>query len=220
MGRVPVVVYSAVFGRLDVVQPPVVPGRFVLITDGPEVQGWETIRVPTPANPRRKARFYKVLVHHIFPELATIWIDGNVQLQVEPRVIAQEWIAGSDVGVFRHPIRDCLYDEALACIIKRKDDEKTIREQMGRYREDNYPEHYGLAETPILARSGHGRLIEFNELWWWEISHGSVRDQLSFDYVRWLTEGRVVVTETPGGPGWLKRQHPWVKCWHHGARND
>lgn len=214
----PLVVYSAMFGGVDTVPPPLVPGRFVLFTDGDKVEGWETIRVPEPRNPRRAARHFKVLAHKYFPDAITLWTDSNVQLAVDPKTILDELLADADVGVFRHPIRDCIYDEALACIVKRKDNETVIRDQMARYRTDNFPEHYGLAETPILARTGHARVIEFNELWWYEIGHGSVRDQLSFDYVRWLTEGRIVVNELSGGPGWLKRKHPWVNCWNHGGR--
>ena len=67
-----------------------------------------------------------------------------------------------------------------------------------------------------MARRYCAAVAEFNEMWWEEILHGSVRDQLSFDYVRWQLEGRVDVREVYAGEGWRKRVHPWFEYWGHG----
>jgi hypothetical protein len=57
--------------------------------------------------------------------------------------------------------------------------------QVGRYEFSGYPHNNGLVETGVLLRRKQPEVATFNERWWAEIRQGSLRDQLSFNYVAW-----------------------------------
>lgn len=191
------VVYTAIFGPIpDVIQAP--RGfrrdpsvRYVYFRDAPGLEPgvpWET-RPPAFADSdaRRLARHHKTLSHELFPDATfTIWHDGNLRLRVDPwKLVDTHLREGVDLASFKHRDRECVYEELEACIRFDKDDPARMRAQIERYRQAGYPARNGLAETGIVVRR-HGHPIrELNQAWWREIENGSVRDQLSFDYVRW-----------------------------------
>ena len=54
------------------------------------------------------------------------------------------------------------------------------------YREEGFPEHYGLNETNIMYRNHKSdKIISIMEEWWKFIENYSKRDQLSLSYVLW-----------------------------------
>ena len=61
-----------------------------------------------------------------------------------------------------------------------------MRKQVDRYRKAGYPADNGLVSGAIIFRKNASPTVKkINEDWWREIESGSVRDQLSFDYVAW-----------------------------------
>ena len=171
-----VLVYSAVFGGYDVVQEPLEPGRYHLITDRRAPGGWIEQKEPPVTNPRRAARYWKT---HTPQAAYTIWLDGNVQLTVEPRLLVDKWLLDTqaDIALFHHPVRDCLYQEAQVCKSKRKDAPEVINAQMERYRLKGFPRHFGQGETPVVVRRNNPAVDWFNGQWWDEICPGRVRDR-------------------------------------------
>ena len=133
-------------------------------------------------NPARNAKIYKVLSHLFINEPWSVWIDGNITLKVEPEELLVK-LGDAEIGVFTHPERQCLYDEAVVCKKWAKDDSKTIDEQIGRYMLANFPHKYGLAACGVIVRRHTDKIKRLNEQWWSEICRGSVRDQISFPYV-------------------------------------
>ena len=122
----------------------------------------------------------------------------------------------ADVALFRHPGHDCIYQEARQCKKKLKDHARTIDGQMDAYRRKFFPSHFGLGETCVVARRNSAATRRVNELWWNEIRKGSVRDQLSFDYVRWIMGNGIKVHFVDGGHKWKRREHEWFKDYGHG----
>jgi len=213
-----IVVMSACFGGYDTVCPPQVGGaRFMLFTDGEGCPGWETRRVAPQPTPQRTARYCKVLAPGIEADVI-IWHDANLSLKVEPWVLVDEWLeGGADFALFRHPGPDCIYEEAAICKHKGKDRPEIIDRQMARYRAVGLPEHCGLGETTVLARRNTSLAQRFAAAWWSQIRDGSVRDQLSFDYVRWVLSQQtgLKVNFVDGGRDWKRRKHSWFECWRH-----
>lgn len=151
--------------------------------------GWE-LRFPPETNeqsPRRQARRLKTLSHVVFPDAdVTLWVDGCLLPLVPVERLAERYLDGSiDLATFRHEDRDCIYREAEACVRMRKDLPDVILAQMARYRADAFPPGLGLAETTAVLRRHTNEIAQFNFRWWKELSNGSHRDQLSFDYVAW-----------------------------------
>lgn len=141
------------------------------------------------ADPRRTARWHKLLPHRIWPEATYwLWMDGNQQLACNPWMLVDKFMADTSVVSYKHPQRGDVYDEAEACIRLEKDDPGTIKVQITRYRQDKYPPKSGLTETTIMLRRNTPKVCEMNEAWWAEMKQGSCRDQLSFDYVMWKAE--------------------------------
>lgn len=189
-----IVVYSANIGGYDRVAPiSSADTRNLLFTTEPEVpEGWERVDVEDPGDIDariRLARNLKSCPHRALPcHVMSIWIDGNMRWTASPASMTIH-LDAQEIATFRYPAtygpRDCLYDEAAACIRRRKDDPAIIRAQMRRYESNGYPAHNGLVETSLVARLNSARVSAFNELWWEEIRSGSRRDQLSFNYVAW-----------------------------------
>lgn len=110
-------------------------------------------------------------------------IDGNIVLNVCPEELLK--YLKSDMAFFRHPVRDCLYDESDLIIDLGIDYEDVIRNQMSRYRGEGFPKHFGLSAGGGFAFKNTSLTRKFFRMWWEEIKNGSKRNQLSFDYVRW-----------------------------------
>jgi hypothetical protein len=137
----------------------------------------------------RTARFFKTQPHLVLPpHQYSIWIDASMQILGQIGV-AVSYLNSHRMATFKYPDiygkRICAYDEASACIQRGKDASDVINSQMHRYREEGFPVNYGLAETTILVRENTKRVAQFNDAWWHEITRGSRRDQLSFDYSCW-----------------------------------
>lgn len=166
---------------------------------------WEQEIVGTEYGGRLTARYYKVLPHRHFPDAdVSIWVDGNVRFRVSPETLVKNHLPkGVDLASFAHPDRSCLYEEAEFCIQKRKGKRAAIVDQVNHYKEDGMPSKFMLAETKCVIRRHTSKMVDFNELWWEQLSDYSVRDQISLPYVMWKTGIRM--NTIPGRvayPGW------------------
>ena len=135
---------------------------------------------------RRNAKIHKVMPHK-FIELKendiSIWLDGNISLNITPEELARLWLKEKDIAVCKHFERECIYIEAETCIECQLDNPVLIRQQMKRYRNAGYLKNQGLAECGIIIRRHTPEINKLSEQWWNEIKQGSSRDQLSFNYI-------------------------------------
>ena len=131
--------------------------------------------------PVMNAKIYKVLPHLFFETEYSIWVDGHVFLDFNPEVFI-DMLDDKEIGVFKHPSRNNIYDEANRCKELRLDNIETIDKQMKRYKKENF-DGENLAACYIIVRKHTEEIKTLNEKWWAEICRGSVRDQLSFPYV-------------------------------------
>jgi len=185
------VIYTAIAGAYDVLkeQPHARhnDALFVAFVDAPcESPTWRTLPVHAGlADPNRNAKIHKVLSHVYFPDAEySLWIDGSVTIRAAQRLqhLIDAYLSESDVAVFRHRVRTCIYQEANVCMQRELDDPQLIWQQVCRYTRAGYPANAGLAECPVILRRHTPAVRAFNEAWWAEISAGSRRDQLSFNY--------------------------------------
>ena len=204
-----IAVYTAITGRYDTLRNPsvITPGvSYFCFTDEPRWlsfindTAWTIAALPggQDLDVVRKARWAKILCHRI-PQLAdfdySVWIDGNVDLTGDIRRLIAS-LGEAPLTGFRHPFRNCLYEEGRACILEEKDDPNTIRRQLAQYRSEGYPAHHGLTETNVLIRRHQvPEVVSLMESWWSEVRQHSKRDQLSFCYAAWKT---AVAYETLG----------------------
>jgi hypothetical protein len=140
---------------------------------------------------RRNSRAPKILSHQFCDTEYSIWLDGNVALRVDPVRLVEIWLADYDFATFRHPERNCIYEEAANCIEYGADEPDIIKRQVGKYANEGYERNVGLAEANVIIRRHSNHVIEFNNAWWSEYCVHCVRDQLSFMYVAKKTGLRI-----------------------------
>lgn len=184
------------------------------VTESRMVDGWE-VRPHVFSEPdyRRRARKHKCLPHVLFPDADySLWLDGVFTLRHSPWALVRDYLPGNeppDIVTHRHPTRRCAYEEGKVCGRKGKDKRDVIDPQLRRYFREKFPRNFGLAETGAMLRRHTPAVAALNELWWEEITNGSKRDQISFDYCLWKLgmKRREFKGWTKGSPHFFWRSH-------------
>jgi len=151
--------------------------------------------------PVMNAKIHKVLSHKYVDTPYIVWMDGSCSLKKDPRELVK-LMGDKDFAFFKHPGRDCVYDEADTCVQMGKGKIEEIGEQIKTYAKANYPPHAGLLEMTCFVRKNTPKANELFERWWAEICRYSNRDQISFPVVLKDTDYALIpgmVAYTDGG---------------------
>ncbi|KAF5460971.1 hypothetical protein F2P56_020803 [Juglans regia] len=214
-----VMVASAIFGNYDIIQQPKNISeaarknvRFYMFIDeeteaymknssvldsSKRIGLWRIIVVHNIpyTDPRRNGKVPKLLLHRIFPNVRySIWIDGKLQLVVDPYQILERflWRENANFAISRHYKRFDVFEEAEANKAAGKYDNASIDYQIEFYRREGLTP-YSLAKLPITSDVPEGCVIVkehipitnlFTCLWFNEVDRFTPRDQLSFSTVR------------------------------------
>jgi GT2 family glycosyltransferase len=188
-----IAIYTTIFGDYSPLRP--VPAQSVkadyyCITDNPKIkcEGWKTIVVNTPRadlHPRMRAKFYKLFPWEL-PELdkkeISIFIDASIEI-TEPNFI--EYCIKNldgDMLLFKHPNRDCIYEEAKASVGLVKYKTENISGQIDFYQKF-HPKKSGLYACGLMIRKHTEKVKTVMSAWWWENIKFTYQDQLSFPVV-------------------------------------
>lgn len=135
-------------------------------------------------DPMREAKIFKVLPWQYFPEYEySIWIDGTIAIKSDPQYLIDNFLKDNDMAVFRHRVRDDIYEEYEVDMKVRTREPFILREmQREKYRSLGHPAHSGLFECGILIRRHTEKVKRLCETWWAEICAFSASDQCSFMY--------------------------------------
>lgn len=194
-----IIVYSVIVNGYDDVKTPKEydPNvKYILFTDDENIKSdvWEVKPVDFLKNIkdlRKKARYVKVNPHLILPDHdVSIWVDSCF----EPRFTDTKKML-EDIGMdknnmmaYKHPERNCIFDEANSVIHWKLDTPETVSRQMKRYYDMGFQKNYGLYETGFLIRKNNNKVKNFNDTWWTEIKNNSGRDQLSHMFASWYSD--------------------------------
>ncbi|MGB9956471.1 glycosyltransferase domain-containing protein [Haloferax prahovense] len=189
------VVYTTIFDDYDYLfEPKCTPDglRFVCFTDDESLKSdnWDIVTVDQSGDlPEMRNRRYKFFPHKHFPEYTySIYIDGNVQVTGDLTELVEQYMGDCDFAVPDHIDRNCLYDEGNAVIENGLAKSENVQQQLDRYREEGFPENYGLSVNRVIIRRHNSEnVIKAMNLWWDEIQNETSRDQLSLSYVIWKT---------------------------------
>ena len=198
------VIYTCITGGYDsLIEPSYVTYDFdyVCFTDNPNMKSdiWDVRPLPKEVeglSQVKKQRFIKINPHLFLKEYdMSIWVDGNVTIKGD---LNQFILANGkdDVAVYvpQHPSRNCIYREATAVIGMKKDKKENVEPQMKRYKEEGFPEDYGLLQSNIILRKHNKEAcIKLMETWSDEVMNNSHRDHLSFNYALWKNDDVKVV---------------------------
>jgi hypothetical protein len=187
------VVYTCITGGYDELLPPrkIEPDiDYICFTDQASLRiaGWEMRPIPRELGGYALAnRFAKMHPHILFPEYEySIYVDGNIEIVGDLRSLSQSALKHSDIALYEHPFRDCIYLEASECAAIGYDWWWRIENQMNTYKENGYPTESGLFECcVIIRRHSVNSVKQLMEAWWNAYQNGIKRDQLSFPYLAW-----------------------------------
>jgi hypothetical protein len=186
-----IVVCTSIAGNYERLLPPAFLNdgwRYVCYADKPlESWGiWDMRPIPYDnADPTRKSRWVKLHLPELFPEARwVLWMDANIVIADDLALFSTSRDEHLPLYSVPHPVRDCLYDEALICIASGKDDPEAVRRQIAAYKKQGMPTHCGLIETnALLLNPRHPQTLPLFSLWWSELEAHSKRDQISLPYV-------------------------------------
>lgn len=197
-----------------------IPVDWICVTDDdrPVPAPWRAVRV-TPADPcsRMSAKAYKL---QPCDRPDAIWIDAN--MRVTSPSFARRALAArvNGLAVWRHPDRDCIYDEAEASLrlLPEKYAGQPIRAQVDHYRSEGHPAHAGLYACGTLAWDWSDPTAEaIGRAWMEECRRWSYQDQLSLPVVLrrfGVVPGIFPATQTERrGPGWVGNR--WLRIYPH-----
>lgn len=193
------VVYTCITGGYDgLIEPTYVTSGFdyVCFTDNRELTSstWDIRILPDEVEKLsqvKKQRYIKINAHKVLNEYdLSIWVDGNVELRGDLNSLLEKTLKDNcSIYIPKHPQRNCIYDEADAVIVLKKDSKDIVMPQVDRYKGEGFPKNYGLLQSNIMIRKHNNNdCMRFMEAWFEELKHGSHRDQLSFNYVCWKNQ--------------------------------
>jgi hypothetical protein len=198
------VLYSCITSQYDEYRDNYHDGLdWILFTNNPEtyVPNCDVRLIRSSDDKIRTASRFKILSHQWLQGYEySIWLDGSLKLLHHPNVYIDLFMGDADLAAPVHFERDCIYAEAEELKHWRLDGAEVIDEQMQRYRNEGFPEHWGLIETGCLIRRHTKETQFFNEFWWEECCKGSRRDQLSAMYSLWKTGLKFVTLPGRGTP--------------------
>lgn len=190
------VVYTCITGGYDtLIEPRVISKGFdyICFTDDNTLKSkvWQIRPMPKETDgiiQKKKQRFVKINPHIVLADYdLSVWVDGNVRVIGDMNDLIKD--NDNSIAIPKHPIRDCIYTEMEACRKLGKDSMLIMQPQINRYKEEKFPEHYGMVQSNIIIRRHNSEDCKrIMDGWWRELDKGSHRDQLSFNYILWKNQ--------------------------------
>ncbi len=192
-----VAVYSCIVNNYDKLSEPLLNDSlldYYCISDSKNStqSTWKNISIPLTVNcskPGMINRYCKLNPWLFFENYDfSIYVDGNIEIASDIRClcsIAKKSKTG--IAMHSHYYRDCIYNEAIACKIAKRGNIEAIKKQMIRYRQEGFPEHFGMVEATVIIVDLKNDIAKKIMTEWWDelLKSGSERDQISIPYVLW-----------------------------------
>ena len=182
--------YTIHFGSYDQPHEPFISEGwdYLLFTNRDDIKSdvWKVIKVTTPLPDYLAARYVYINSHLFIPKEYdySLMIGGQIHLIGDLNKLDIDYDA--DFNMMAHPCRTCIYKEAEIIEKENIDPSGNYKAQIQKYRDEGFPEDYGLNACGIIGRKFGAGVRTFEKKWWHQVMIGSYRDQLSFDYIRWI----------------------------------
>lgn len=178
-----ITVYTSVTKGFDDINPPKFDSAHYVAFSDKRIEGWET-RKPYDKfkDERRNSRIQKLMPHLFFDTEYSIYLDGNIELLVDPQVLIDKHLKDKDIAAFKHLGRNDVFEEGDAILHYGKETPEAIHEQKEANVKRGMKVGGGLCECGVLIRRHTKEVEHMNERWWAEYCRFSSRDQMSFTY--------------------------------------
>lgn len=147
--------------------------------------------------PKRRGNAVVMQYHKYLSEQydTCIIVDGNIRIHTNLDEFLNSMNYDNniyDLLVPKHPDRDCIYTEAKAIVRLNKDSSTNINKHVNELKKRKYPQKYGLHATStfVLNMKSHNLKTLFDEWYKSYFEFSSKRDQMTFDYARWVLENK------------------------------
>lgn len=192
------VIYTVLTGKYEELRQPMCihpDFEYICFTDvlKDERNGvWLMREIPKVTQDKaRLSRFPKMRPDLLLPDFEySLYMDANLCIQnVDIYIRVLDLIKKNVLwaGV-KHPLRDCVYEEAFEVLFGRRYEKKIRRglREMKFLLKEGFPSHYGMYEANIIFRSHKNPVIEEQGLLWWQmLCSYSKRDQFALSYTLW-----------------------------------
>jgi hypothetical protein len=174
---------------------------------------------PTHAQARKESRRIKLHAPPPVPEGTILfWLDASLRPRPGLLEAARSWLTDHDVAMFRHPFRDCAYEETDECVRRKKIDPRLGAEIKSTLALNSLPKHWGLWASGAIAWRNDCRRLR--ESWWHWTQTTGYRDQIAlplalresgyrdrlftvdgniYDFFEWTPHGHTEVRPAPKG---------------------
>ena len=112
-----------------------------------------------------------------------LWLDTSLVPRGPMAPHAETWLKDHDLAIFKHPWRDCAYEEVDECVRRKKLEPRLGNEIKSTLALNSLPKHWGLWScgaiawsNAFLAREGIHRL---RKAWWHWTQAAGFRDQIA-----------------------------------------
>lgn len=185
------VIYTAITGGYDELHTPLFVDddlTYVCFTDNKNIKSdiWHMEYVRSDKlDHMHLAKKFKMFPHLYFKEYDTsIWVDGKIEIQGDLRNYIRDFQREQPMICFPHFERECIYEEAGACLLCKKGNKEKLIRQISDYYREGYPINNGLYEMACIVRRHNDELVQkVMEDWYREVERYSERDQVSFPIV-------------------------------------
>jgi hypothetical protein len=152
-------VYTVLVGGYDALLPPVQiePGLdYIAFVDARQglPEPWQSKPLgSSQRNPRMTTRWHKLHPHRLLPAYdQSLYVDANILIKDRIAPVFDQALREAPLALFRHPVRDCVYEEAEEVKRLRYDDAAIVNAQMAFYRAHGLPLRAGLHFAGIQFR--------------------------------------------------------------------
>lgn len=196
------VIYTCIIGAHDdLLEQPEIDGvDYVCFTDqNLKGEGWNVVKIPSLSiDDRLYAKHPKMLPNEWMPSVKkSIWIDGSIKvLDSDVFNKINNW-ENDGIALFKHPERDCIYDEIKVSSKMPKYSNQNLFLQGQKYKKLGWPKNAGLWACGVIYRDHKKNILgDLGKDWFKSQEEESIQDQIPFPYL--LKKNRLTPGEIPG----------------------
>jgi hypothetical protein len=214
-----VAIYTAIYGGKDVLKDPINYHKshdvdFFCFTDDKLLKSnvYKVIVHNPPGEEEvKKSKYIKILgCDQINKFDISIWHDGNIQIHCDQIKELIAYLGEADFATFKHPKRDNVFDEIIACIRFNKANQMILSKQFLAYYFLNASKKSILYEAGIFIKK-NGKNKIFLDLWWMHVYKYSIRDQIPLGFLAQKQNPKIHILPGNGRNNIFSTYHP-----HHG----
>lgn len=195
------VLFTFIIGDYDILKEPVVISEgwdYVCVTDNPNLyssRNWNILKVKNhhvlDCNKKTAMNIMMNCYEYLEKKYQLVITTGaqiTINLKLNKFLDKYNFKKNMDGMLIKHPKYNCVYKASHYVVGLNKDKRENVESQMKRYRDNKFPEKFGLFSSGIMVINLTSEKIKkFLKIWSNEyVKAESLRDQLCMSYAMWI----------------------------------